>query len=737
MSQDTDNPLYSRPVGPGEEAGAASGLRQRETELEEAQRLAKQAESALRASEARYRTLAESARDAIFVINRDLRIEYINRFGTQMVGLPLAGMVGKAIHEVFPRPLADAYASRLQQVMTTGEPYYGETQGLIGGCEITLGTQLVPLVSETGEITGVIGVARDITQRVASENALRRRDAVLSAVSLAAERFLHAGGWRDTIEEVLAQLGEATGVSRVVIFEAQPGPGGDLLVSRRYEWRAENVEARSDEALRDLPLRAMGFGRWIECLGRGEAIFERVRDLPAAEQVALFAQGILSVAVVPIFVGDQFWGFIGFDACAAERDWDEPETEALSTAARILGETIARERAEATRARLEEQLRQSQKMEAIGRLAGGVAHDFNNLLTTIVGYAEMSLDSLAPDDPRRKGLDEIMRSARSATSLTQRLLVFSRKQVVSPEALDLNTVVANLESMLRRLIGEDIEFDVRLGAGISTIHADRVQVEQVLMNLAINARDAMPTGGRLVVATKNLLVSDADAAGDPSVAAGDYVVLAISDSGHGMTPEVQARIFEPFFTTKEPGKGTGLGLSTVYGIVRQSDGHIHVESEPGHGTRFEVRFPRAEAPVRVVSPGRPGTAPGGTERILLVEDNDQLRNLARETLEHAGYTVVPAADGAEALRVAGQMDDRIDLVLTDVVMPGMSGRRLAEDLLAVRPALRVLYMSGYTDDAILLHGVSVAGVAFLPKPFMPSELARKVREVLDQPSEVR
>ncbi len=693
-----------------------------------------QAEAALKRSEARYRTLAESARDAIFIIDRDLRVQYVNRFGAAMIGSPAADIVGKTIHDVFPRPLADSYTASLQQVLASGEPYYRETRGGAAERDVTLGTQLVPLVSEQGEITGIIGVARDITQRVASDNALRRRDAVLSAVSLAAEKFLHTGGWRDTIEEVLGELGEATGVSRVVIFEARHGADDEVFITRRHEWRAPGIDARPDEALRDLPLRRQGFGRWVTLLKQGCAIFERVRALPPPEQDGLLDQGILSVAVVPISVEGELWGFIGFDVCAAERDWDEPETEALSTAARILGEAIARERAETARARLEDQLRQSQKMEAVGRLAGGVAHDFNNLLTTILGYSELLLDGLAAGDPRRNGVAEIVRASRSATVLTQRLLVFSRKQVLKPEVLDLNAVVGNLEGMLRRLIGEDLEFTVQLGARPANIHADRVQVEQVVMNLAVNARDAMPRGGRLTIATADRRISAADAIRDPSAASGDFVVLSISDTGHGMTPEVKARIFEPFFTTKDPGKGTGLGLSTVYGIVRQSEGHIRVESEPAHGTRFDVLFPRVAASATVSPAGRLGTAPRGTERILLVEDNEQLRDLAHQTLERSGYTVLSASDGATALAITAGLVDPIELLVTDVVMPGMSGRQLAEQLLATRSTLRVLYMSGYTDDAILHHGVSTAGIAFLPKPFTPSELAKKVRDVLDQPT---
>ena len=383
--------------------------------------------------------------------------------------------------------------------------------------------------------------------------------------------------------------------------------------------------------------------------------------------------------------------------------------------------------------RSEQQFRQSQKMEAIGRLAGGIAHDFNNLLTGITGYSELLLNSLRPEDPMRGNLEEIRKAAARAASLTHQLLAFSRQQVLRPVILDLNALLANLHKMLRRLIGEDIELVTLLGPGLGRVEADRGQMEQVIMNLVVNARDAMPEGGRLILETANEELDEDYARTHPPTEPGSYVMLAISDTGCGMGPDTLARIFDPFFTTKEQGKGTGLGLSTVYGIIKQSDGYIWAYSEPGQGTTFKVYLPKVQGEVSVEAETVPAPVelPLGSETVLLVEDEDSVRNLVRTILRKNGYTVLEARHGAEALRVAIQHTGPIHLMLTDVVMPLMSGRQLAERLAPLRPDMKVIYMSGYTDQAIVHHGVLEPGTIFLQKPFTPNSLACKVREVLD------
>ena len=382
---------------------------------------------------------------------------------------------------------------------------------------------------------------------------------------------------------------------------------------------------------------------------------------------------------------------------------------------------------------LEDQFRQAQKMEAVGRLAGGVAHDFNNLLTVILSYTDMLIEGVAPKDPRADDLDQIRKAAMAAGTLTRQLLAFSRQQVIAPCLVDLNDVVASSQKMLGRLIGEDIQVDTTLASGSLTLMIDPGQLEQVIMNLAVNSRDAMPNGGKLMLETATVVV-DAEYARDHWPATpGHFAMLAVTDTGCGMDQETRSRIFEPFFTTKAVGKGTGLGLSTVYGIVNQSNGFIYVYSEPGHGTCFKIHLPLIDRTPEQYAGNLKAEAPrNGSETILLAEDAAAVRLAARQILERYGYTVIEAPNGTVALSTA-QRPATIDLLLTDVVMPEMSGRELAEQFAALRPDARVLFMSGYTDDAIIRRSVLRPGAAYLQKPFSPDTLARKVREVLDSP----
>jgi PAS domain S-box-containing protein len=403
----------------------------------------------------------------------------------------------------------------------------------------------------------------------------------------------------------------------------------------------------------------------------------------------------------------------------------------------ILMDVTERKAAEESRARLtmvEEQLRRSQKMEAVGRLAGGVAHDFNNLLTAISGYSDLLLHRLPDYSTLRRDVEEIRKAGDRAAMLTRQLLAFSGRQVLQPKVLDLNTVVTNLGQMLRRLIGKDIELSTDLSPSLSRVKADPGQIGQVIVNLAVNARDAMPDGGRITIATADAELSPAYAVVHTDVRPGPHVLLSVADTGQGMSDETQAHLFEPFFTTKERGKGTGLGLATVYGIVQQSGGHIRVNSAADRGSTFLIYLPRVEAPEdgvqRADRPLLPHPSPG-TETVLLAEDEEMVRRLAREILSGNGYKVLEAGNGREALLLSEAHRGEIHLLLTDVVMPKMSGRELTERIRPLRPDLRILFMSGYTDDAILRHGVLEDGIPFLQKPFTAEELARKVREVLD------
>ncbi|MEK7372462.1 MAG: PAS domain S-box protein [candidate division NC10 bacterium] len=459
---------------------------------------------------------------------------------------------------------------------------------------------------------------------------------------------------------------------------------------------------------------------------RDEVVGQDLRGLKQAEDGSGFAEALGSGAA-----GAEPWsgrltgkrrdGSLTEEEAALSPVWDAHGRLVNHVA---LLRDVTRER------RMEEQLRQSQKMEAVGQLAGGVAHDFNNLLTVITGRCHFLQQRLGGEGPGARDVTLIVEAAQRAAALTRQLLAFSRRQVLEMRVLDVNSVVAQVEKMLRRLIGEDIDLVTALGADLGCVKADPGQLEQVLLNLVVNARDAMPRGGRITIETGSVVGGTED--GPAGIPPGPHTMLAVSDNGSGMNAETLSHIFEPFFTTKGRDRGTGLGLATVYGIVAQSGGHIAVESEPGQGTVFRVYLPRVDEPAdRLAPPSTGAEARGGQETILLTEDAVDLRTLAREVLTRRGYLVLDAADGAEALALAERHPGPIHLLLTDVVMPRVSGRELAEHLAAKHPAMKVLYMSGYTDDAVLRHGVLRSEVAFLQKPFGPGALARKVREILD------
>jgi two-component system cell cycle sensor histidine kinase/response regulator CckA len=418
----------------------------------------------------------------------------------------------------------------------------------------------------------------------------------------------------------------------------------------------------------------------------------------------------------------------------ANGNWIRDGQEKPQQAILVSRDLTERKQAEKALRDSEEQLRQAQKLEAVGQLAGGVAHDFNNLLTVISGYSDILMNKIPEGDPNRSKIEEIKLAAQRASSLTRQLLAFSRKQVLQPRLFNLNTLVADMGNMLRRLIGEDVELASALTDEAAQINADPGQIEQVLMNLVVNARDAMPKGGKITVETTIVEFDREYADMHVAVQPGQYVMLAVSDNGSGIDAETRKHIFEPFYTTKEQGKGTGLGLSTVYGIVKQSGGNIWVYSEPGQGTVFKIYLPRVDHERRTSRPDSDADSPevrGGTETILLVEDEAQIRQMAFEFLSEHGYNLLVASNGVEALKILKQEPAAVALILTDVVMPQMNGRELAEQVAAARPETKVLYMSGYTNDAIVRHGVLDSGTRFIQKPFSPDALARKVREVLD------
>jgi PAS domain S-box-containing protein len=684
--------------------------------------------------------------------------------------------------------------------------------------------------AETDALRAAAGLIAAAVNREQAERGLRRRDAVLEAVSHAAERLVAEPSWRDAAPLLLRELGEATGASRAYLFETGVRADGRRVASQRCEWVAPEITPEfGNEVMQDMCFQEVGLGRFQELSERNEIFAGNVKDFPASERELFEAQSIRSLMTVPIWVQGDWWGFIGFDDCVSEREWSPAETDALRTAASVVAAAIERERSEVVlreheqklravfdtaldaifitdddrryvdvnpaaceylgvakrdllgrriddfvpphkratieedqaaylaggpvvteweslrsdgavliaeasarpnfmpglhiaflrdvtdRKRLESDLLNAQKLESLGRLAGGVAHDFNNLLTGITGYASLLLERANGDADLTRDLAEIKRAADRAADLTKQLLAFGRRQTSRPRPLDLNSVLTEVGGLLQRLVGDQVDLVVRPAPELGVVRADPGQVEQVIVNLVVNARDALPAGGRVTIETRN--------------ADDGWVELVVADNGAGMDETTRSQVFEPFFTTRE--QGVGLGLASVYGIVHQSGGAVTVESTLGEGAVFTVRLPRvAEQAEATPAPAAPETRPG-SETVLLVEDEDVVRDLARRVLERSGYTVFACADGAEAVELSESHDGQIDLLLTDVVMPGLRGYEVASKVVATRPEIKILYMSGYAEEA-LVGGPAITASTLIEKPFAIDALARRVREELER-----
>ena len=636
--------------------------------------LRRRAEEALRESEALIRSVVYTAVDGIITMDERGTIQSFNPAAERLFGYAAEEVIGRNVAILMPQPDREQHDGYLAAYLETGR-----TKVIGIGREVLAlrkdGSQLpVELaVSEAllPERRFFTGIVHDITHRKRAEAALKESNVRLQAII---ETSPLAITTLDFDGSVLAW---------------------NPAAERMFGWTADEVLGRL------LPIvPEEGKEEFLQRVRGGEPSsgteLQRLRKDGSKIEVSLWT--------------------------APLRDPHGRITAVMG----ILADITARKQ-------LEEQFRHAQKMEAVGRLAGGIAHDFNNILTVITGYGQMIADR-THDDPQLEGeIAEILQAGEHAAALTSQLLVFSRRHVVSHEVIDLNTVVVKIERMLRRIIGEDIELVTAPQPELGHVRADAAQIEQVIVNLAVNARDAMPGGGRLVIETANVELDEAYVRRHLSMQKGRYVMLAVSDTGKGMPPEVRARLFEPFFTTKDRGKGTGLGLSTVYGIVKQSGGEIWVYSELGKGTSFKTYLPRVdEASQQEVHASAAIPTTGGKETVLLAEDEPGVRALARDVLRQYGYVVLEAMDAADALRICRDHPGGIDLLLTDVVMPVMSGRELAERASEIRPGVKVLYMSGYTDNIIGHHGITAAASQFLQKPFTPKVLAGKVREVLDQ-----
>ena len=632
----------------------------------------KLAEAELRASEKQYRRLFEAAKDGILILDAETgRVIDANPFMTELTGYDRHDFLGRHLWEI--GPFRDTDASKASFAKLQAQEYVRHDD--------------LPLKTRDGRTVEVEFVSnvylvnakrliqcniRDVTERKRAEGDLHMRERAIEAVS-----------------------------QGILITDPGKPDNPIVYVSQGF---TSMTGYMSQEAL-GRPCR------FLQGPGTDPAAVTTLRE--AVRDGRACAVELLNFRKD----GTPFWNNLAIS----------PVKDAAGRVTNFVGvQTDV-----TARRQLESQFLQAQKMEAVGRLAGGIAHDFNNLLSVILSYAEMIGDDLKPDEPLRLDIQEIRTAALRATDLTRQLLAFSRQQVLETRVLSLNQVLAGMEKMVARLLGADIEVTLLPAAGLGHVRSDPGQVEQIIMNLAVNARDAMRHGGNLTIETANVELDEDYARIHHEVRPGSYVVMAVSDTGDGMDKETLARIFEPFFTTKDKGKGTGLGLATVFGIVKQSGGHIFVYSEPAKGSTFKIYFPRVGAAVEALPAAQAAPEPdhsGGT--ILLVEDEDQVRSLARTILRRQGYVVLVAPNGGEALLICEQHGGNIDLLLTDVVLPRMSGRQLSERLAPLRPAMRVLYMSGYTDDAILQHGIIDSGVAFLQKPFTPTSLMRKVSEVL-------
>jgi two-component system cell cycle sensor histidine kinase/response regulator CckA len=622
--------------------------------------------------------ITEGTTDSIFVKDLQGRYLMINAAGARLLGRNVEEVIGKDDTELFTPDTGREIIAGDRKVIESGKTQTYEEFGVSDGMARTYLSTKGPYRDTNDQIVGLLGICRDITDRKRAEEEFRQSQQKLR-----------------------------------IHFEHTP-----LAV---IEWDTQlRITEWSPSAE-----RVFGYSRQ-EAVGRDGSFLVS----PALkEYVQEMGQEILKQKGGTRSTNDN----ITKDGRTISCEWYN--TPLIDNSGRVLGvASLVQDVTE--RVALEERLRQSQKMEAVGRLAGGVAHDFNNLLTVIMGYSQILTDGLPAPGRLTDATAQIRSAADRAAGITRQLLAFSRKQVLSPRVIDLNDIMLNLDTMLRRLIGEDIEVLTVPGRNLGSVKADPGQIEQVIMNLALNSRDAMPDGGTLTLETENTDLDENYAQEKPPLQPGRYVMLAVSDTGTGMSSDTQAHIFEPFFTTKEVGKGTGLGLSTVYGIVKQSGGYIWVYSEPGQGTTFKIYLPRVDQPVEgVAGEERPAGVQRGTETVLLVEDDAQLRQLTSSVLAHCGYKVLPAAGPEEGLATCRENQRDIQLLVTDVVMPGMNGRQLAEQVKLISPDTRVLYISGYTSNAIVHYGVLDAGLWFLPKPFTLAALVAKVREVLDASSD--
>ncbi len=676
----------------------------------------KRAERALIESESKFRAVAETAASAIY-IHDNSRFLYVNRACEQISGYSRTELMamdpGLLVHPEFRDEMRRRGEARLRGEST---PSRYEFKIVTKSSEIRWLDFSANSIAFEGQ-HATLATAVDITERKRAEELQRALYRIADQTSAATD--LQA--FYPAIHSIVGELMDARNFY-IALYDEDTG-----RLSFPYFVDQEDPTPAP---------KPLGKGLTEYVLRTGEPLLaspERFAELVRLGEVEMIGAPSIDWLGVPMKTGDKAFGVLVVQSYCENVRYGARDKEILNFVGQHVATAIEHKRAENALRQSEKQLWQSQKMEAVGRLAGGVAHDFNNLLTVIKGYTELMLEDLKPSDPMRTEMEEVQKAADRAAALTRQLLAFSRRQVLAPKVVNLNYLVEDMNKLLRRLLGEDIELCIRLDENLGNAKADPGQIEQVIMNLAVNARDAMPRGGKLTLETANLELDQAYAREHAMVKSGPYVMLAITDTGSGMDAETLAHVFEPFFTTKEQGKGTGLGLSTVYGIVKQSGGYIWPYSEPGMGTSFKIYLPRVdEKAERAQARAQASPELGGTETILLVEDEEGVRALTRQLLQRHGYTVLEAEHGQDALLLCERYSGPIHLLLSDVVLAAqMSGRELVQRLSPLRPEMKVLYMSGYSDEAIVHHGVLAPGTAFLQKPFTTESLMRKLREVLD------
>jgi PAS domain S-box-containing protein len=614
---------------------------------------------------------------------KDTQLRYLggNSAFATFSGLPPGELVGKTPQDIFPKKLADGYVAADRELLDKqGTQIYESIVRYANGEMRDVMFHKATFTRPDGSVGGLVGLMLDITERKLAEASVRTNRQLL----------------QDIIDNSPALIYVKDLDGRFLLINRGMEELLRTTVSASLAMSRESILGKTDQDLfpREIADAYRNFDRQVLAAGK---VLE-------TEETALREDGLHTYIAVRVPLRDEHGN--PYAICGISTDITE-------------------------RKRLEAQLYEAQKMEAMGRLAGGIAHDFNNLLTIITGYGELLRGALEENPPLQEKVEQILRAGEQAASLTRQLLAFTRRQVLQPRLLDLNTLLDDMKDMLRRVVSEDVELIIQGASEPCLVHADRGQLQQVILNLLINARDATPEGGRITIAVNNVTVDENQAKLHTGAHSGHYVCLIVSDTGHGMDAEIRKRIFEPFFTTKEQGKGTGLGLSTVYGIVQQTGAHIAVESEPGKGAAFYIYFQRAEGTLHEEQGPIASALALGSETIMVVEDQEGLRTLMCEILRRNGYAVLPAENGSQALLLAAQHSHRIDLMITDLIMPKMGGREVAAALPVSHPEAKVLYMSGYAED---LNELLARGHAFIDKPFSPEALLRKVRDVIDSPA---